>query len=158
VLNFSSYFSIWLRPRPRRHGFGLGLTRVPWPRSQPHTVWPWSRPRSRYVLASLASLPWRWQYHWNWRVGPVQDNRRCYSPSTFGSSPRCNSAATMTTFQTTTTDNYNQILLVDNQRDFLVTCGSVFQVCSVTFSILLLFQNCIFFRITDIDWRPPLSQ
>jgi len=61
----------------------------------------------------------------------VQDNRRCYSPSTFGSSPRCDSAASTTTFQTTTTDNYNQILLVDNQRDFLVTCGSVFQVYCV---------------------------
>jgi len=70
--------------------------------------------------------------------GPVQDSRRCYSPETFGSSPRCDGVTT-TTFQTTTTDNYNQVLLVHNQRNFLVTCGSVFQVLCVRFYFLIAF-------------------
>jgi len=64
----------------------------------------------------------------------VEDNPHCYSPATFGSSPRCDSVTKTVTFTTETTNNYNQVLLIDNQRQFLVTCGSVFQVLHIVSS------------------------
>jgi len=62
----------------------------------------------------------------------VLDNRRCYNPATFGTGARCDSVATTTTLPTTTTHNYNNVLLVDQRQRQLITCGSVFQVHTCT--------------------------